>query len=343
MSWYTKSGNASDVILSSRCRLARNITKVPMGSQLTEEKAKGIISDTSAILGDTYTAVDFTKLDYVTASAYVEEHIVSSEFAKSKAPHTLFKNDSDGIYIMTPEEDHFRIQSIIRGDALDTAYENASSAEKLIAENFPLAFDENLGYLTHCPTNLGTAMRVSYMMFLPALTKFGSLEALSESLHRLGFTIRGMYGEGSGGVGYIYQISNSVTLGVTERETVDALKKVAETVVSEERRLRRKLYENDPDGVTDKISRAYGTLGSAYLLSRREFTELWVNARLGVSLGESTESITDILPKVSYEALDSLLIEAQSSVLTLSNGGAEMTPHERDIKRAQLVRERLKT
>ena len=144
---------------------------------------------------------------------------------------------------MVGEEDHFRIQSIVRGDDIGKAYENALLAEEKLRGEFPFAFDEKLGYLTHCPTNLGTAMRVSHMMFLPALTKFGGIGTVSEKLQKLGFTVRGMYGEGSGAVGCIYQISNSITLGETEADVIDALTKVIGSVAEEERRLRKKLPE----------------------------------------------------------------------------------------------------
>lgn len=341
MSWYTENGNNVDVILSSRCRLARNIEKTPFGERLGEKNAEKIINTAESALGDAYTRVDFDKLPPLSSAAYVEEHLVSADFAKLKTPHTLFKNSRDDIYIMACEEDHFRIQSIVRGDDIKKAYENAVSAEIKLKDSFSFAFDERLGYLTHCPTNLGTAMRASHMMFLPAISRFGGIGTIAEKLQKLGFTVRGMYGEGSGAVGCLYQISNSVTLGQSETDIIEALTRVTASVAEEERRLRKKLPEISRDELIDKISRAYGTLTHSHLLSRKEFLECWIDVRCGLSLGELCQLDAGISDAVTYERLDSLLIEAQPSVLTLSRGGTALSPHERDLYRAELTKNRL--
>ncbi len=342
MSWYTRSGVDTDVILTSRCRLARNVSKVPLGKLLSPEAANDIISKAGDALGDGFVKVDFHGISPITAAAYVEEHIVSKEFMAQKGPHALFKNESLGIYVMVPEEDHFRIQCITRGRSVEEAHRAASEAERKLAAAFDLAFDETWGYLTHCPTNLGTAMRVSHMMFLPGMTKYKAIASLSSSLSKLGFTLRGMYGEGSGAPGCLYQISNSVTLGLTEEETLTALSKITDSVIAEERRLRRRMLEaGSVDAVTDSVCRAYGTLTNAYMMENREFLPLWVEARLGVSLKGEEGFFSRIPDRVTYETLDTLLIEAQPSVLSLANGGVDLSPRERDKKRADLISRRL--
>lgn len=341
MSWYNEKGHGCDVVLSSRCRIARNISKLPMGERLSDKDAESIINTAEKALGKDYIRVDFSNLSSLNIAAYIEEHIISTDFANLKSPHTLFKNSGENTYIMVPEEDHFRIQSIVRGDNIEKAYKNALAAEQKLSEAFNFAFDEKLGYLTHCPTNLGSAMRISCMMFLPAVTKFGEMGSIAEKLQKLGFTVRGMYGEGSDAVGCLYQISNSVTLGIGDDEILEALFKTASVIADEERRLRSRLPEISKDELIDKVSRSYGTLTHSYLLSRKEFLSEWIELRNGISVSELTKTDMNIPNDITYEKLDSLLIEAQPSVLTLSHGGSELSPHEHDLYRAALVKERL--
>lgn len=342
MSWYGKEGPTLSVVLSSRVRLARNIEGTPMGERLSREGAAVLINRAGEALAN-YDKIDFLRLDPVTAAAYAEEHIVSTEFASSKSPRALFKSESKDTYIMVCEEDHFRIQSITPGYSLEDAYRHAAAAESLLAENFKLAFDPELGYLTHCPTNLGTAMRASLMMFLPALTRRGQIAPLARQLSKLGMTVRGMYGEGSDAAACLYQISNQVTLGVTEEETLSKLTRLVDTIINQELKLRREMLDKNPDETADLCSRAYGTLTHSRLMSCREFMTNWVNVRLGVSLSELSESKIDLgIPAgVTYQTLDTSLIESQPSVLTLLSGGGGLDPHERDMRRSSILRERL--
>ena len=343
MSWYGKEGNSTAVVLSSRVRLARNVEGIPMGARMTREHSAELIDRAKDALGDAYDKIDFSRLDPVTAAAYAEEHIVSTEFAAAKTPRALYKNEENDTYIMVCEEDHFRIQSITRGYSLDDAYAGARAAESALSEKFTLAFDPELGYLTHCPTNLGTAMRASLMMFLPALTRYNEIAPLARQLSKLGMTVRGMYGEGSEAKACLYQISNQVTLGITEEETLSKLKKLADVIINEELKRRRELIAGAPDEIADLCSRAYGTLTHCRILNTNEFLGLWVNVRLGVSLRELSEVTPDLgIPdNVTYKMLDTTFIESQPSVLTLLSGGGELSPRERDLRRASLLRNRL--
>ena len=342
MSWYGKEGPSASVVLSSRVRLARNVENTPMGERLSLDGAADLISRAGEALAG-YDHIDFTKTDPVTAAAYAEEHIVSTEFAASESPRALFRNDNEDTYIMVCEEDHFRIQSITPGYSLDDAYRHAAAAEALLAEKFSLAFDPELGYLTHCPTNLGTAMRASLMMFLPALTRCHEIAPLARQLGKLGMTVRGMYGEGSEASACLYQISNQVTLGITESETISKLSQLADVIINEELKRRRELISGSPDEISDLCSRAYGTLTHCRMMNCREFMENWVNVRLGVSLSELSNRKLDLgIPNsITYQTLDTSFIEAQPSVLTLLSGGGELSPRERDNRRAALLRERL--
>jgi len=348
MAWYGKKSVDNDVVLSSRVRLARNVEGYPFGRHLTDDRARELIGKIGAILTPSgYEAVDFTGLDMIGATAYVEEHIVSPEFAGEKGPHTLFKNDKKNVYIMTCEEDHLRIQCITPGFSLDEAYAGAIEAESLLDSSLNLAFDEKLGYLTHCPTNLGTGMRASVMMFLPAITKFGKLSSIARQLSKIGLTVRGSYGEGSGSTGCLYQISNQVTLGVSEEESIEKLKNIVASIVDQERKLRDAMTKDDVwNSVADASARAYGTLTYARMLSFSEFMKLWCDVRLGIALDNARKMNgqpggTGIPSSLSYETLDTLFIESQPAVLTLLSGGTPMSPAERDLRRADAIKRRL--
>ncbi|MCD7747621.1 MAG: ATP--guanido phosphotransferase [Firmicutes bacterium] len=341
MAWYCGNGEARDVIVSSRVRFARNVERIPFGKRLSDDDAEKLISGAGEVLGEKYTRVNFDELSPVTAQAYVEEHIVSSEFASGEGKRALYKNDDDEIYVMVCEEDHFRVQSIKSGLSLDSAYSAAKEAAGRLSEKFEIAFDPELGYLTHCPTNLGTAMRASVMVFLPAITKCNGIPSLTRQLSKLGFTVRGMYGEGSDALGTLYQISNQETLGITEEETVKRLSEVANSVVNEERRLRRELMSGDAgDETADRCMRAYGILKHSRAISNREFLSLWIEVRLGVAI--SDDGGERLIPEnVTYDVLDALMIEVQPAVLTLLSGGGELSPHDRDLRRAKILAERL--
>ncbi len=332
----------SSVVLSSRVRLARNVEGIPMGSRLAPERAAELINTAAEALPG-YDRIDFDHLDPITASAYAEEHLVSTEFASSDSPRALFKNEDADTYIMVCEEDHFRIQSITPGYSLSDAYSRACAAESALSDKFKLAFDPELGYLTHCPTNLGTAIRASLMMFLPALTKRGQIAPLARQLAKLGMTVRGMYGEGSDASACLYQISNQVTLGITEDETIQKLTRLVDTIINEELKRRRELLNSSPDGVADLCSRSFGTLTHSRIMSCREFMENWVNVRLGISLHELSDGKSDLgIPDgITYKTLDTALIESQPAVLTLLSGGGELSPRERDLRRSALLRDRL--
>lgn len=340
MSWYANSEKKCDtsVVLSSRVRLARNVSGIPMGERMSDEQARDICDRAEAVFTG-YDRIDFDRLDRATAQSYAEEHLVSAEFASSTRPHTLYKNESGDVYVMVCEEDHFRIQSITPGYSVRDAYERAAGAANAVGEAFPIAFDPELGYLTHCPTNLGTAMRASVMMFLPAMTRRGGMPQLSRQLAKLGMTVRGMYGEGSEATGCLYQISNQITLGISEDETISKLCEIVDFIIAQEQKLRGELASRAQYETADACARAYGTLTHARLMSCREFMDLWVDARLGVAMKDSID--TDIPDNVTLSLLDTALIESQPSVLTLLSGGGEMSPRERDIRRAAILRERL--
>ena len=319
-----------DVAVSSRVRFARNLADYPFAGNCDPTSAKEIIEKVRFALGDGFSETDFTGLDPVSAGALVEDHSISREFAKTELPHSLFTSSDGKIKIMVCEEDHIRLQSIYRGFSLNDAFEEACKADDVLSQKLNIAFDEKLGYLTHCPTNLGTAMRASVMLFLPALTEQRRIKPLVSQISKMGLTIRGIYGEGSEAAGSLYQISNSETLGVSEEGIISKLNDIISQIIDLERKARNDLMERDPSRITDKVMRSMGVLKYSYTLDSSEFMACYAAVRTGISLG--------IIKDVDYETLD----DAFSALMPYSlmkREGKSMTDTERDLARAKAVKE----
>ncbi len=330
MAWYQTIGNAADTVISSRVRLARNLCGYPFASKLDAAGANEIIEKVGTVLESSgFRRINFAELSPVMATSYVERHYVSPEFAGKDSPHALLLQESAGIAVMVCEEDHLRIQSILPGLDLENAYQNALRAEKRLDEDFDFAYSEKLGYLTHCPTNLGTGMRASVMMFLPALTRGGYMDSLAAQLSKIGLTMRGLFGEGSGAAGCMYQISNQITLGISEEETLRKLSEAIEQINESEKKARRSITGDALDRLTDRIKRAEGILKYAHMISSSEFIKLFSDVRFGIALG--------LVEEVSYEQLGTLLVEAMPATLTLSAEAPPKTEAARDMLRAQKI------
>lgn len=330
MSWYNTVGKASDTVISTRVRLARNINGYPFASRLDVAGANEIIEKVSTPLESSgFRKINFSDLSPVMATSYVERHYVSPEFATKEAPHALFLQEQSGIAVMVCEEDHLRIQCILPGLALEDAYRNASRTEKRLDEDFDFAYSAELGYLTHCPTNLGTGMRASVMMFLPALTRGGYMDSLATQLSKIGLTVRGLFGEGSGSAGCIYQISNQITLGITEEDTLRKMSEAIRQINESEQKARKAITGDALDRLTDRILRSEGTLKYAYMMSSSEFMKLFSDVRFGITLG--------IVEDITYEQLGTLLVEAMPATLTLSAENVPKTETARDKLRAQKI------
>jgi len=256
------------------------------------------------------------------------------DFVKSPAEKELITNADNGLYVMVNEEDHLRIQSIKPGFAIYEAYEEANKFDEIADENMAYAYDENFGYLTQCPTNLGTGMRVSVMLHLPALTLNRKIQNITADLSKFGLTIRGFYGEGTEVGGDLYQISNNITLGISEEQTLDKIKTVVEKIIELERAGRNEIYKNSKDLITDKIKRAYGTVKNAHMISSSEFLSLYSMLRLGITY--------NIIKDIDYKTIDSLLVKVMPANLSLQFNGADKDDLNRDILRAEYIRGVLK-
>lgn len=330
MSWYQVKGNDTDTVFSTRIRFARNLEGYAFGRHLNEEKRAEIARRVGEALGKDYTAIDVGAQTPLQREALVEQHLISREFATAKGARTLFVNNGKSLSVMTPEEDHVRLQCILPGLALEDAYRFACEADERLDAALPIAFDEKLGYLTHCLTNLGTGMRASVMLFLPALTEEGAIPSLAHQLSKLGLTMRGLYGEGSKSYGCLYQVSNQVTLGLSEEELLHKLSDAVQSIIKRERELREAVKGDAALLRADRIARAEGTARFATLLSSEEFFRIFSDLKLGIALG--------LVDSISTEALHALLIHTQPATLTASSPDPLKTGMERDRARATLIK-----
>lgn len=331
--WYIEKGDQGDVVLSTRIRLARNLDEFPFPSRLDiagKNKVNSIVKSTLFENdGKDFSYIEMKDLTRLQAVSLAERHLISPEFASKKDGSALILSADESVSIMLCEEDHIRLQVMKAGLALEEAFDIADKLDSIIDGKVKYAFDERIGYLTQCPTNLGTAMRASVMLHLPALTRCGQISRLANTVSKLGLTIRGAYGEGSQPKGDIYQISNQITLGITEETAIANLKSIVLQLVAQERAAAAEIIKNPAE--EDKIFRALGVLKNARLLSTDEFMELISVVRLGAARG---------LVEADIEKLNNLIVNMQPATISVANGEAD-GPAARDALRARTVRETL--
>ncbi len=336
MKWYEKSGTDSDVVISTRVRLARNVLDLPFPDRISENEAKELIErvqsalDASA-LGANFTRYDFDKISEITRGILVEQYAASKEFASGSLPRSLHLSDDAHIAIMVNEEDHLRLQVMGTGLCIDECMEDGKKLDLLMDERLGYAFDERLGYLTACPTNLGCGLRLSVMLHLPALTENGAINSIITQASKLGFAVRGIYGEGTRAEGSMYQLSNALSLGRTEEETAARLKDITMRIIETERSLRRRITDTNRVYLEDRIYRALGTLQNARILSSDEAIRLLSEVRMGVG----------ILTDITAESIDRLMCEIRPYHILNRIGTDTAEPSKRDITRADLCRNRL--
>ncbi len=317
-------------VISTRVRLARKLEGYPFPSHLKSEKqAKEIIR----LVSSGFSRLDEFKLYYMdavddeNAVCLMENHLISPMLIKNKRFSAALINTQENVSIMINEEDHLREQCIVKGFDLPLAYDTMNGIDNRIGKSMKFAFDEQFGFLTACPTNLGTGLRASVMLFLPALTVNGIMPRVIRSISRLGLTVRGVYGEGSDAEGYMYQISNEVTLGVTEEEILTQVKEAVLKICELEEAERRNLIQGSSAlEIQDECLRAYGILTNCAKISTREFVSLTAKVKLGACLGYI--NIDDV------SAIDDLVIKLTPSNITAA-AGKQLTALERDVYRAQ--------
>ncbi len=292
--WFEDDNKDTGVVLSSRIRLARNCKDINFAARLSKEQLNKlnslvILSLENVNFGNN--KVEVIHMDGITdvkRSAMIENHSISVDFGTNFAGKILLLSQDNSISVMVGEEDHLRIQVCMAGTNLGKAYELANMVDDVLDAGLSFAFDERLGYLTACPTNVGTGMRASVMVHIPALEAQNKIKELSYTLSKLGLTIRGSYGEGSRSVGSTYQISNQITLGITEKEIIDRLMSVIQKITDSELETRRLMVQNSLQ-LRDRIMRSYGIIGSALLMSSEEAIGHLSNLRIGVTTGLITD------------------------------------------------------
>lgn len=334
MMWYEDKNN--DIVVSTRIRLARNLKDTPFPMFMTDEQKKqsadklqsAIVDGNSTISGsfDVYNMDDMSDLD---KQAMCEEHLISDELTKRNGARALISKDKT-MSIMLMEEDHIRLQIIMSGYKLDEAYSLADKVDDVIEENTDYAFDKDFGYLTSCPTNVGTGLRASVMLHLPALAMTNNLERVLNSAANLGIAVRGLYGEGSKTVGDLYQLSNQVTLGASEQDIIAKLKNITDQIIEYEKQARKTLSEKHSDIIADRVWRAYGTLKYARKISSDEAKTLFSNVMLGINMGIIDADINII----------KLMIMSEPANVSKSVGKM-INADERDRKRAEIIRKML--
>lgn len=334
-------------VVSSRIRLARNLADYPFPNRLSGvSQAKEIIRKVSAAASRCreFKLYYMDEISESVALSLRDDHLISAELVANKkyGAALIDEGDSDSfgdgraadkISVMINEEDHLREQYIAKGLNLETAYLRISEMDDALSRNIRFAYDAKLGYLTACPTNLGTGLRASVMLFLPGLTRMNKMNKLIREISRLGHTVRGVYGEGSAAEGYMYQISNEVTLGVSEDYILSEVKKAVLEIVNMETQARRALLSEDYIGVKDGCRRAFGILLYCETISFGEFLKYMSDVKLGAALG--------FVPIENFSGLDDLIEALRPANISLLSD-ERLSAAERDILRAEKCREGLK-
>ncbi len=330
MIWYKD--NNDGIVISTRIRLARNIEKTPFPNALANKKEVNEKISSALLSGKNALPLEYIDLDKVSdleKRKLEEEHLISPIMLEGKDRAVLMSKDKT-MSIMLMEEDHIRLQVIMGGNRLDEAYDMATKTDDAIEEKISYAFDEEFGYLTSCPTNTGTGMRASLMLHLPALTMTRNIKKVIDSAAALGITVRGLYGEGSRADGSFYQISNSVTMGITETQIIEKLKTVVNQIIETEKKARSFLSSKSGEQLRDKLYRSYGVAKYARAVSSEEALSLISDVMLGINMGIIKE-------KGKISPTEAMVLSSPALIC----GGKELAAAERDRRRADFLRENL--
>lgn len=336
--WLRAQGPEADIVISSRIRLARNLSSFPFTNRSnTHQKA-----EIEQYLKARIEKLDFDpRLDYLPLAALtaldrqllVERQLISRELANGEGPRGVAFSPNEVVSVMVNEEDHLRIQVIRSGFSLDEAWQDADRLDDRLEEKVPYAFSEELGYLTACPTNIGTGLRASVMLHLPALVLIKQIEKVFRALQKINLAVRGLYGEGSRASGDFYQISNQVTLGKSETTIINELRDVVPNIIAYERQARQTLTRENREAVLDRVKRAFGTLRHATMMTSEETMDLLSSVRLGVNLG--------LLDDVTVSEVNELFLQTQPAHLQKILG-KQLESEERNSERARYLRNRLR-
>jgi len=335
--WLRASGPESDIVISSRIRLARNLAQFPFLNR-AEETVRCEIESLlrkkleSPGIGTRLNYVSVNSLETLDRQFLVERQLISREHAESHGSRGVGISGEENVSLMINEEDHLRIQVLRSGFALDDCWEEIDRIDDVLESEITYAFSEQLGYLTACPTNVGTGIRVSVMLHLPALVLTKEIQKVFQTLQKISLAVRGLYGEGSQAMGDFYQISNQVTLGKSEEQLIDNLKDVVPNIIAYERRVRNALVKDNRPSLHDQVSRAYGILQNAQTISSEETMHLLSSVRMGINLG--------LIDDLAIPTVNELFIHTQPAHLQKLKK-EKLESAERNTARASYLRQRL--
>lgn len=336
--WLRSSGAEPDIVISSRIRLARNLSSFPFTNRANAHQKAEIEqylkSRIDKLAIEPHLAfLNVAVLSQLDRQLLVERQLISRELANSEGPRGVAVAPNEIVSIMVNEEDHIRMQVIRSGFSLDDAWQDADRLDDKLEERVPYAFSEDLGYLTACPTNVGTGLRASVMLHLPALVLTKQIEKVFRALQKINLAVRGLYGEGSRASGDFYQISNHVTLGKSETAIINEIRDVIPNVIAYERQAREALTRDNRALVLDRVQRAFGTLKSAAMMTSEETMDLLSSVRLGVNL--------QLIDDININEVNELFIHTQPAHLQ-KRVGRELDSEERNSERARFLRNRLR-
>lgn len=339
--WMKGGGPDSDIVISSRVRIARNVSSNPFPMLATNTQSEEVLQKISEVLSneDLNTISDFslimlTDLEELEKKVLVEKHLISPNLANESRNGAVILSENESISIMINEEDHLRIQCLCPGFQVKEAWDLANQIDDIFENQLEYAFDEKRGYLTSCPTNVGTGIRGSVMVHLPALVMSQQINRILSAITQVGLVVRGLYGEGSEAIGNLFQISNQITLGQSEEEIIDNLYGVVRQIIDHERAAREKLMSESHHRIVDRIKRSYGILSHAIIMDSKEAAQRLSDVRLGIDM--------EMIPHVPPQVMNELLVMTQPGFLQ-QYANVRLSAEERDIKRAELIRNRLVT
>ena len=336
--WLRGTGPNSHIVMSSRMRLARNLEKLPFSqwaNKHIQEEVLTTVMDAAKSVAQLKDALflqlgDVNDIDKL---FLVERHLMSPEHAQNDEYKALIVSKDEVISIMVNEEDHLRIQVLQSGFGLKETWQVIDEIDSELSKRVPFAYSAKWGYLTACPTNTGTALRGSVMLHLPALVFTGQIDKVLQATAKLGLNIRGLFGEGSDATGNVFQVSNQVSLGRTEEDLIDSIERIINQIILREEMTRKNILSKNKEALVDRVWRAYGTLKSAHIITSNETIALLSAIRLGVDLG--------IVKNLDRRMVNELFLLTQPGHLQKLEGKA-LDSNQRDIKRADLIREKLK-
>ncbi len=318
--------NYDDVVLTTRIRLARNVKGYNFTNNMIDKQKQELLDYIKDRLGNSYNVLELNNMDDVTKKSLVETHIISKELLLNNNT-AIIVDEKNKITTMLNEEDHFRIQALENAFNIDKAYENIKKVDEDFSSKIEYAYNDDYGYITACPTCLGTGMRVSVMLHLPALEKIGALEKIFNEISGLGIAIRGIYGENTSGEGSIFQISNQKTLGIEEEQIIEQVKQVTKYIVKQERKA-REIIKTKLE-VKDEIMRSLGVAKYSILMTKKEAMQILSNIRLGINM--------DIISDISLDKINNII--EGIGINTLRKNLKDNFPREEEnIKRAEYIK-----